>query len=91
MYAFEAELPKISRSKIDGLCKFYGMTSEDALHYFQLHEEADVRQAQVWRDMLANMPADKQEKAFAAAVESLAAQNLLLDSVQEKYVGSMHC
>jgi pyrroloquinoline-quinone synthase len=91
MYAFEAELPKISRSKIDGLCKFYGMTSEDALHYFQLHEEADVRHAQVWRDMLANMPADKQEKAFAAAVESLAAQNLLLDSVQEKYVGSMHC
>ena len=26
MYAFEKELPKISRSKIDGLKKFYGMS-----------------------------------------------------------------
>ena len=91
MYAFEAELPKISRSKIDGLRKFYGMTGKDALHYFEIHEEADVRHAQVWRDILASLPAEKQEKAFAAAVESLAAQNLLLDSVQEKYVGRMNC
>lgn len=91
MYAFEAELPKISRSKIDGLVKFYNMTGKDALNYFEIHEEADVRHAQVWRDMLAAMPAEKREKAFAAAVESLKAQNLLLDSVQEKYVGSMYC
>lgn len=88
MYAFEAELPKISRSKIDGLAKFYNMTSKDALNYFQIHEEADVRHAQVWRDILAAIPVEKREKAFAAAVESLKAQNLLLDSVQEKYVGS---
>lgn len=93
MYAFEAELPKISRSKIDGLCKFYGMAGiKDALHYFEIHEEADVRHALVWRDILASLPAEKQKKAFAAAVESLVAQNLLLDSVQEKYVGnSMNC
>lgn len=87
MYAFEAELPKISRSKIDGLCKFYGMAgNRDALNYFEIHEEADVRHAQVWRDILAALPADRQERAFAAAAESLVAQNLLLDSVQEKYV-----
>lgn len=97
MYAFEAELPKISRSKIDGLCKFYSMAgNKDALNYFEIHEEADVRHAQVWRDILAGLPADKRENAFAAAVESLAAQNLLLDSVQEKYVAagtvsSMNC
>ncbi|UVS70278.1 TenA family transcriptional regulator [Nitrososphaera viennensis] len=92
MYAFEAELPKISRSKIDGLMKFYNMTGRDALNYFEIHEEADVRHAQVWRDILSAMPAEKREKALAAAVESLKAQNLLLDSVQEKYVGnSMYC
>jgi pyrroloquinoline-quinone synthase len=90
MYAFEAELPKISRSKIDGLVKFYNMTGKDALNYFQIHEEADVRHAQVWRDILNRIPEEKRERAFAAAVESLAAQNLLLDSVQEKYVG-MYC
>lgn len=90
MYAYEMELPKISRSKIDGLKKFYGMESEDATKYFEIHEEADVRHAQVWREILQKIPADRQQAAFAAAVESLKAQNMLLDSVQEKYVG-MNC
>lgn len=90
MYAYEMELPKISRSKIDGLKKFYGMESEDATKYFEMHEEADVRHAQVWREILHKIPADRQEVAFNAAVESLKAQNMLLDSVQEKYVG-MYC
>lgn len=90
MYAFEAELPKISRSKIDGLVKFYSMTSKDALNYLEIHEEVDVRHAQVWRDILNRLPPDNCEKALSAAVESLKAQNMLLDSVYEKYV-NMHC
>jgi pyrroloquinoline-quinone synthase len=90
IYAYEMELPKISRSKIDGLKKFYGMESEDATKYFEIHEEADIRHAQVWREILQKIPADRQEAVFAAVVESLKAQNMLLDSVQEKYVG-MRC
>jgi pyrroloquinoline-quinone synthase len=90
MYAYEAELPKISRSKIDGLKKYYDLDSKDATRYFEIHEEADVRHAQVWREILQKIPADKQEIAYYAAVKSLKAQNLLLDSVQEKYVG-MYC
>ena len=90
MYAYEMELPKISRSKIDGLKKFYSMDSEDATKYFEIHEEADVRHAQIWRQILDKIPAEKQEAAFGSAVESLKAQNMLLDSVQEKYVG-MYC
>src|ERR671916_488782 len=42
MYAYERELPKISRSKIDGLKEFYGMDNEDAVKYFETHEEANV-------------------------------------------------
>ncbi len=87
MYAFEAELPKISRSKIDGLKTFYNMDGKDATNYFEIHEEADVRHAQVWRNILKSLPAEKQETAYRAAVESLKAQNMLLDSVHEKYVG----
>lgn len=88
MYAYEAELPKISRTKIDGLKKFYSMDSKDATDYFEIHEEADVRHAQVWREILQSVPQERQEAVFNAAVESLKAQNLLLDSVQEKYVGT---
>jgi pyrroloquinoline-quinone synthase len=86
MYAYEMELPKISRSKIDGLKKFYDMGSEDATKYFETHEEADVRHAQVWRDILQSIPAERQEATFNAAIKSLQAQNMLLDSVYEKYV-----
>jgi pyrroloquinoline-quinone synthase len=91
MYAYEMELPKISRSKIDGLKKLYGMDSEDATKYFEIHEEADVRHAQVWREILQRIPPERQEYAYNAAIKSLQAQNLLLDSVQEKYVGGLYC
>jgi pyrroloquinoline-quinone synthase len=91
MYAYEMELPKISRSKIDGLKKLYGMDSEDATKYFEIHEEADVRHAQIWREILQRIPQERQESAFNAAIKSLQAQNMLLDSVQEKYVGSLYC
>jgi pyrroloquinoline-quinone synthase len=86
MYAYEMELPKISRSKIDGLKNFYGIYSQDATKYFEIHEEADVRHAQVWRDILQRIPAERQESALNAAIKSLQAQNMLLDSVNEKYV-----
>ena len=64
MYAYEMELPKISRSKIDGLKKLYGMDSEDATKYFEIHEEADVRHAQVWREILQRIPAERHEAAI---------------------------
>ena len=91
MYAYEMELPKISRSKIDGLKKLYGMDSEDATKYFEIHEEADVRHAQVWREILQRIPVERHEAAINVAIKSLQAQNLLLDSVHEKYVGGMSC
>lgn len=86
MYAYEAEIPKISRSKIDGLAKFYNISSDDATEYFRIHESVDVKHAAVWRNMLAQLPADKHEDAFNSAMSSLVAQNTLLDSVYEKYV-----
>jgi pyrroloquinoline-quinone synthase len=95
MYAYEMELPKISRSKINGLKNLYGMDSQDATKYFEIHEEADVRHAQVWRDILQRFPAESQEAALNAAIKSLQAQNMLLDSVNEKYVSgddnSIYC
>jgi hypothetical protein len=46
----------------------------------------------VWREILQKIPEERRQTAFNAAVESLKAQNMLLDSVQEKYIGSgMHC
>ena len=86
MYAYEKELPKISRSKIDGLKKFYGMQSKEATKYLEIHEEVDVRHSEVWKNILKTIPEEKQERALNAAISSLEAQNKLLDSVQKNYV-----
>jgi pyrroloquinoline-quinone synthase len=86
MYAYEMELPKISRSKLDGLKHFYNLTHTDATEYFRIHEVTDVRHAEIWRDLIEKIPLAKQEIALDAAIDSLKAQNDLLDSVYENYV-----
>lgn len=86
LYAYEMELPKISRSKLDGLKQFYNLTHTDATEYFRIHEVTDVRHAEIWRDLIEKIPLAKQEIALGAAIDSLKAQNDLLDSVYENYV-----
>ena len=86
MYAYEMELPKISRSKIDGLNNFYGVKSHHATKYFEIHEEVDLRHSELWKNILQTIPEEKQKFALSAAINSLEAQNKLLDSVQKNYV-----
>jgi pyrroloquinoline-quinone synthase len=85
MYALEQEIPKISLSKIDGLRKFYDMTSDDAIEYFRLHAEADIRHAATWRRILEKTSFEKEEELFQIASRSISAQNMLLDSCYEAY------
>ncbi|MFQ6024951.1 MAG: TenA family transcriptional regulator [Nitrosopumilaceae archaeon] len=85
MYAFELEIPKISLTKLDGLRKFYGITSEDAIGYFRLHTEADIRHAAVWRTILEDTPREREDDLFRIARQSVDAQNLMLDSCYEAY------
>lgn len=85
MYAFEKEIPKISHTKLDGLEKFYNITSNDATEYFRLHMEADIRHAATWEKILDAIPEEKHDVLLAVAEKSLDAQNHLLDSCYESY------
>jgi len=85
MYALEQEIPKISLSKIDGLRKFYNITTDDAIEYFRLHTEADIRHAALWRKILEKSSIENEEELFNIASKSVAAQNMLLDSCYESY------
>jgi pyrroloquinoline-quinone synthase len=84
MYAFEKEIPKISQTKLDGMAKFYGMSSDDATEYFKLHTEADIRHAAAWRNIL-ETTSTKTDDLIQIADKSISAQNLLLDSCYEAY------
>lgn len=84
MYALEREIPKIARTKMEGLEAFYGLTSDDALEYFRLHEEADVRHAATWRDVIETTTSPT-ETLMEAASLSLDAQHRLLDGCVRVY------
>ena len=90
MYAYELDLPNISKTKIEGLNKFYNLSSSDSTNYFEIHQEADIRHAAIWRNMIRKIPDHKYETCIESAVKSLDAQNLLLDAVYEKYVKSFN-
>ena len=85
MYAFEKEIPKISQTKLEGLEKFYNLTSDDATNYFKLHMEADIRHAATWQNILEEVPEERHAELIAIAEKSLDAQNHLLDSCYESY------
>ena len=74
MYAFEKEIPKISQIKLDGMEKFYGMSSDDATEYFKLHTEADIRHTAAWRNILENVPTNTDD-LIQIADKSISAQN----------------
>jgi pyrroloquinoline-quinone synthase len=87
MYAYEKQLPEISRSKINGLAQFYSLgNSREGIEYFTVHEEADVRHAAVWKSIIESVSHDPSESLYQAATDSLWAQNKLLDSVCERYL-----
>ena len=84
MYAFEKEIPKISKIKLEGLAEFYGISSEYATEYFKLHMEADIRHAASWSKVLEHA-SSKKEELLEIAEKSISAQNMLLDSCYESY------
>lgn len=77
MYAMELTIPEIAKTKKDGLCKHYDLTSEDAHIYFDEHlgEEAHFS---VWR----KVPVDP-IRSMNVVKASLRAQHKVLDGVCE--------
>ena len=85
MYAFEKDIPKISHTKLEGMEKFYNITTDKATEYFRLHMEADIRHAATWRNIIDAIPEEKHDELILVAEKSMSAQNHLLDSCYENY------
>ena len=50
-YAYESQVPRIAETKWSGLEQHYGADAKTG-GYFRLHRTADVRHAEVWRELL---------------------------------------
>ncbi|MES2765483.1 MAG: CADD family putative folate metabolism protein [Bacteroidota bacterium] len=87
LYAYEAQIPEVSTTKIEGLIKNYNISSESGLEFFTVHEKADEVHRAVTREALVRMcQTDPQkEAALDAAREAADAVNLLLDGIYENY------
>jgi pyrroloquinoline-quinone synthase len=71
LYAYEAQVPEIATTKIDGLKKFYGIAEPKGLAYFEVHEEADKVHRSAWREWLQANAAGSEEAILASTNEAL--------------------
>ena len=71
LYAYESQIPKIAQSKIEGLEKFYGMNTPDALDYFRVHIEADREHSRVEQELLESTLKPQDAPAVAKSVEEV--------------------
>jgi len=71
LYAYESQVPEIATTKIEGLKKFYGVTSSEGLAYFEVHEEADKAHRAAWRNWLAEHAEGSEEEILATTNEAL--------------------
>jgi pyrroloquinoline-quinone synthase len=69
LYAYERQFPAVAAAKIDGLVEHYGITDEDTLRFFRVHETADVEHSAVCRSLLDRLPDSDKAEAIAAGEE----------------------
>ncbi|MBI4424253.1 MAG: CADD family putative folate metabolism protein [Elusimicrobia bacterium] len=85
LYAYESQQPRVARAKIDGLRERYGLSSPEALGFFQVHEKADAWHSESeWKilERHADTPA-KRAQVLDAVGRACDALNGLLDGVCE--------
>src|SRR6516225_6077816 len=81
LYAYEAQVPEIAVTKIDGLKRFYGVSSPKALAYFAVHEETDRAHRAAWRGWLEEHVEGDEAEIMATTHEALDALWGALDAV----------
>ena len=69
LYAYESQFPAVASAKIEGLVERYGITDEDTLRFFRVHESADVEHSAVCRGLLDRLPDEERAEAVAAGEE----------------------
>jgi pyrroloquinoline-quinone synthase len=86
LYAYESQIPEISKTKREGLEAFYGITDAEAVRFFSVHEKADVWHRQVEREALGRVAETDEDRqcALNAASRCLDALNRALDGVMRE-------
>lgn len=83
LYVYEAQIPPVAATKIEGLRQFYGIGDERSLSFFTTHQQADVFHAQTTARLLDRHTASPVEArcAIQGADAALGALWTMLDGV----------
>jgi pyrroloquinoline-quinone synthase len=52
LYAYESQVPEVSKSKVEGLEKFYGVSDAKTLAFFNVHQHYDVEHSKKVRELI---------------------------------------
>jgi pyrroloquinoline-quinone synthase len=66
--SYERQIPEIAETKIQGLKKFYGVSSKEGLEFFEAHKSADVIHRAECEKLLDGLSKNEQEKAENASL-----------------------
>ena len=87
LYAYEAQIPEVSRVKIEGLKKFYGIRDTASIKFFTVHQEADIYHSRAERDIIEqHTPVELHAAVQDASLRTAEALWQFLDGVYETYV-----
>jgi pyrroloquinoline-quinone synthase len=84
LYAYESQFPAVAGAKIEGLIDRYGISDEETLRFFRVHESADVEHSSVCRALLDRLPAEEKAEAVAAGEELAGALWNFLSGVEAR-------
>jgi pyrroloquinoline-quinone synthase len=83
LLAYEFQIPEVSRIKIEGLKKFYGISSPEAIEFFAVHQQADVYHSRDEMDAIVNncKTAEEQNKVLNIIKQSTILYWQMLDGM----------
>ncbi|MEA3081449.1 MAG: pyrroloquinoline-quinone synthase [Sphingomonadales bacterium] len=84
LYAYESQFPGVASAKIEGLIDRYGISDEETLRFFRVHEGADVEHSAVCRTLLDRLPENERAEAVAAGEELAGALWNFLSGVEAR-------
>ena len=86
LYAYESQQPAVSKTKMDGLRAYYGISDTTTLEYFAVHAEKDIEHSEGERQALAQCLAEGAtgETVLNSASKALDAYWGLLDGICEE-------
>ncbi|RPG98993.1 MAG: CADD family putative folate metabolism protein [Candidatus Pelagibacter sp. TMED106] len=85
LYTYERQVPEIAETKIQGLKKYYGVSTKKGLEFFEVHKAADIHHRKECEKLLDSMSKSEQEKAEKAALSTAKYLWNFLSGMSEKH------